>query len=87
MVITTMTITTTTTIITIIIIIIAIIIIIIIHHDMQVKYEVRETNIGKGLFLLEPVGKGTLIWRWMAIILYCIRCQQYHVHGFHHPRD
>ena len=75
MVITTMTITDTTTIITIIIITI-IIIFIIIHHDMQVKYEVRETNIGKGLFLLEPVGKGTLIWRWMAIILYCIRCHQ-----------
>ena len=82
MVITTMTITDTTTIITIIIITI-IIIFIIIHHDMQVKYEVRETNIGKGLFLLEPVGKGTLIWRWMAIILYCIRCH----HSFHHLRD
>ena len=71
MVITTMTITDTTTLTTIIIITI-IIIFIIIHHDMQVKYEVRETNIGKGLFLLEPVGKGTLIWRWMAIILYCM---------------
>merc|ERR1711962_1303063 len=30
----------------------------------QVKYEVRETNIGKGLFLLEPEAKGTLIWRY-----------------------
>merc|ERR1712130_893866 len=30
----------------------------------QVRYEVRETSIGKGLFLLEPVAKGALIWRY-----------------------
>merc|ERR1712130_947327 len=30
----------------------------------QVRYEVRETNIGKGLSLLEPVAKGALIWRY-----------------------
>ena len=35
----------------------------------QVRYEVRETNIGKGLFLLEPVAKGALIWRWEVIII------------------
>merc|ERR1712192_94824 len=29
----------------------------------QVRYEVRDTSIGKGLFLLEPVAKGALIWR------------------------
>ena len=32
----------------------------------QVRYEVRETSIGKGLFLLEPVAKGALIWRFVA---------------------
>ena len=35
----------------------------------QVRYEVRETSIGKGLFLLEPVAKGVLIWRYVPTII------------------
>jgi len=30
----------------------------------QVKYEVRETPLGKGVFVLEPVKQGSLIWRY-----------------------
>merc|ERR1712198_489333 len=30
----------------------------------QVKYEVRNTSLGKGVFVLEPVKQGTLIWRY-----------------------
>ena len=29
----------------------------------QVKYEVKETNNGLGIFVLEPVAKGALVWR------------------------
>merc|ERR1712192_46242 len=29
----------------------------------QVRYEVRDTSIGKGRVFLEPVAKGALIWR------------------------
>ena len=31
----------------------------------QVRYEVRDTDFGLGLFVMEPVDKGTLVWRQM----------------------
>ena len=31
----------------------------------QVRYEVRDTPFGLGLFVMEPVEKGTLLWRHM----------------------
>ena len=43
----------------------------------QVRYEVRETSIGKGLFLLEPVAKGVLIWRYVPTII-AIAIANYH---------
>ena len=30
---------------------------------IKVKYEVRKTSLGQGVFVLEPVKQGTLIWR------------------------
>ena len=48
----------------------------------QVRYEVRETSIGKGLFLLEPVAKGALIWRYVLTIM-AIAITNYHRHRHH----
>ena len=30
---------------------------------MKVKYELRKTSLGQGVFLLEPLKQGSLIWR------------------------
>ena len=30
---------------------------------MKVRYEVRKTSLGRGVFVLEPVKQGSLIWR------------------------
>ena len=32
--------------------------------DPQVEHEVRQTPHGQGLFLLHPVARGQLVWRW-----------------------
>ena len=39
-------------------------------NDPKVKYEVRETPLGKGVFVLESVKQGSLIWRWCKDTLY-----------------
>merc|ERR1711971_1547036 len=40
----------------------------------QVKYEVRKTSLGQGVFVLEPVKRGSLIWRYrMGENVVCFR--------------